>query len=316
MKYSTFPLFLVFVLLAGCGNFFKAHQPVIVMSTFDGDFSWGRLYAIHTDGSHASGIPGGLGDDPQWSKDGKWVVFSKDNFFEVNATQIILMRANGSHRIPLTDKKGDSRSPSWSPDGHAIAYEDSAKIYIVDVSCLIDGKSPKDCPISPRQITEEYSYSPDWDPSGNRILYNTHDAQPKEREIKVINADGAGPNETIFTPGLQYCRKPKWSPDGEEILVSCSEAVWGGGGMYRIRKDGTLLTSYLDLGISGDEPQWSPDGERIFFTSMMGEDLGEPVNMEGTVISNALYSMKPDGSDLLRLTSQSDEYIRWFALMP
>jgi Tol biopolymer transport system component len=304
-----FWLFLMFsIVLTGCSLLSRADQPVIVVDTFRGDFSLGALYAIHSDGSHASGIPAGLGDDPQWSKDGKWIVLRKHNFFDFNATQIILMRANGSHRIPLTEY-GYNRSPSWSPDVHTIAYESGNIIYILDVGCLLDGKKLKDCPLNPRRLTA--GNAPDWDPTGKKIVFNTIDYSTYESYIQVINADGTGPIETFSPSGIKNCYNPKWSPDGEEIVFGC-----GGEKIYRILKDGALITSYLDLGISGDEPLWAPDGERIFFTSMMGDDLGEPVNMEGTVISNALYSMKPDGSDLLRLTSRNDEYIRWFALMP
>ncbi len=311
IKLFTLVLSLTIMLLTSCTGTPKSSQPVIVIRSFRGDFSLGGFYAVHPDGSPAKGFPRSLlGDEPQWSKDGKWVVFSTYNrLFALNTSQIIFMRSSGRDRIALTDKEGDSRSPAWSPDGRSIAYEACGKIYVVDVSCFIEGGSIRECPILPRQIAS--GYDPDWEPTGERILYNTYESGSYNYSIQMVDSDGSGTAHTITTPGLEGCGEPKWSPDGSEIVFGCWDGI-----MYRILEDGTLLTSYVDLDISGRDPKWSPDGKRIFFVSVMADDLAKPVNMEGSVVSSALFSMKPDGTDVVRITSRNDEHIDWFSIQP
>lgn len=116
-------------------------------------------------------------------------------------------------------------------------------------------------------------------------------------------------NRDIFTIGLDgrparrltsdYAQDvdPAWSPSGESLVFSSTRDghlnVYsmdaGGGGLRRV-------TSALAQEF---EPSWSPDGRRIIFAS--GRDgASGPLGPRG--LPSSLYSVRPDGSDPVRLT--------------
>lgn len=80
--------------------------------------------------------------------------------------------------------------------------------------------------------------------------------------------------------------KPHWSPDGRAIVFLNSRDFFSALFRYDVATgERHQLTNYQnDL-----EPDWSPDGERIVFTT----------SRDGF---QELYTMRPDGSDLQRLT--------------
>jgi dipeptidyl aminopeptidase/acylaminoacyl peptidase len=57
--------------------------------------------------------------EPRWSPDGSKVVFvtGRDG-----ATEIYVMKADGTGLTRVTDHPGDDFSPAWSPDGTQIAF--------------------------------------------------------------------------------------------------------------------------------------------------------------------------------------------------
>src|SRR5258708_35062312 len=60
----------------------------------------------------------GQGSDinPQYSRDGKQIVFRSYQAAETNNTVIYTMNADGSNRLAISDPKGNTLNPSWSPD--------------------------------------------------------------------------------------------------------------------------------------------------------------------------------------------------------
>src|SRR3712207_1381995 len=125
-----------------------------------------------------------------------------------------------------------------------------------------------------------------------RIENNVFDAR-----LSVINADGSGQRPLTEFGGVQEWN-PKWMPDGQTIVF---ERFREGGKLSDIAtvdvNDGTqqvvLSTKYWET-----NPVASPDGTRIIFTS--NRDLPGAENRLGRGFE--LYTMAPDGSDIVRLT--------------
>jgi hypothetical protein len=85
---------------------------------------------------------------------------------------------------------------------------------------------------------------------------------------------------------------PSWSPDGKRIVFERSVA--GRANIYVVDANGSQLRALTSNGRSGI-PAWSPDGKTIVFS------IEHPVSSNGQETVN-LYSIRPDGTGLRRLT--------------
>jgi Tol biopolymer transport system component len=139
---------------------------------------------------------------------------------------------------------------------------------------------------------------PDWSPDGKRIaFYIEHkNAEPQPYcSIALMNADGSG--LTDLANRRHGCDgSPSFTPDGRRIVF----------GTYDDVKDVEHIAT-MDVG--GDDRQriptpWrrgvtspltSPDGKWVTFVLLRGEEGAR----------NSLYAMRPDGSQLHRLTPPS-----------
>jgi TolB protein len=77
----------------------------------DGNFD---IYAMDPDGSRLRKLTDNQGnnEDPSWSPDGRYLVFSSNRRGTYN---LCIMTANGQNQRRITFMKGDQTSPSWAP---------------------------------------------------------------------------------------------------------------------------------------------------------------------------------------------------------
>lgn len=114
--------------------------------------------------------------------------------------------------------------------------------------------------------------TPRWSPSGDLLAYRRVDG------VYVSRPDGTGVRRLWGPSGPN--RSPQWSRDGQSIL-------WGSGP--------SIVVSSIDgakgrIVAEGVDAVWSPENDRIAFaTPRCGADQG-------------VYVVRPDGSDLMRLS--------------
>jgi Tol biopolymer transport system component len=145
---------------------------------------------------------------------------------------------------------------------------------------------------------------PAWSPDGRRLAFKT--SQLGSNELAVINADGTG--ETLLTSTFHWSEgQPAWSPDATKLLYRrtpqnplVQNADTWVLDIARSAVDPTQPVTEPVLLRTGDEryPSYSPDGTQIAFRGDL--DLAEPSGDE------ELYVMNADGTNLRRLTSNSD----------
>lgn len=90
----------------------------------------GNLFVAAVDGSERVDL--GRGYRPAWSPDGEWVAFqvSEDEGHYFTASELYVVRRDGSERQALTNTRGDlEMNPSWSPDGTSLVYDSRGTIY-------------------------------------------------------------------------------------------------------------------------------------------------------------------------------------------
>lgn len=194
------------------------------------------IYAVQSDCVNVSGdcarvvvkISQAAGQyaSPAWSREGELIAYMYRPTADPGAAfEIWTMRVDGTAPIQLTEIGGFD--PSWSPDGHTIAFESHV-------------------------VGEE------WGVTAGETLCG------RCGNIFVMGLDGSMPRR--LTHALPDTSQPAWSPLGNEMAVVSAEghdlAEPGTNTfIFILTPDGEIVSRLID----GSWPAWSPDGLRIVF---------------------------------------------------
>jgi Tol biopolymer transport system component len=260
-------------------------EPVVFTSTRDGR---SEVYVMNADGSRQVRLTDNSGEDsaPTWSPDGARVVWASARGGV--ARQLHTMNSDGSDVRRLTSQPGTPGWPDWSPDGRHIAYhaargDGNWDIWVINA----DGTEPR------RLTTSGSGQRPRWSPDGRRIAYTYHHlgGTLSWAQIALMSADGSG--LTILGGGELQAIHADWSPDGRQLAFSTWQQANGGlMGTMRlaiINDDGSGLRLLGSNTMGAIDIDWSATSGRIYFAS----------SMTGF---NQVFSIRPDGTDLRRLT--------------
>ena len=229
--------------------------------------------------------------DPAWSPGGKELVFESDR---ANGRYSDLWKMSQSGKKPqkLTDLKGPSRVPAWSPDGKWIAFAFGGPFvptgtYIYRITLIPFNSMPG---TSPRFLTKTASGScsnPAWSHDARQIAFDCNSGG--DTQIWRMSARGGTPTQ-LTKKGEGQNSNPSWSPDGRQITFGSNRS--GTSQIWVMSEKGgapTQLTGKSSRDGQNFDPSWSPDGQTIAFAS------NREVNME-------IYSMRADGSGQTNLT--------------
>ena len=123
------------------------------------------------------------------------------------------------------------------------------------------------------------------------IAYQSREPGEKVWYVHVMDSDGS--NRVRLVEGQAgFLAAPSWSPDGSQIAFVSD--VEGEPDIWVMGSDGSSLVNLTEHEAKDHSPAWSPDGEWIAFASVRDSLYWE------------LYLMRPDGSDVQRLTWWED----------
>jgi TolB protein len=172
---------------------------------------------------------------PDWSPDGKWVVYCS---YQHDAIELWLLNLETGKTQQLTDGGAVNVEPRWSPDGKRIVYVSTAynKRFHIFAAEVRDGKL---------------------------------------EAIERLTGETKSPLPRYYYSAFDMEISPVWSRDGEEILfVSNRGHIHGTGGFWRMKAHLGAEAREIHYEETNwkARPDFSPDGSRIVYSSYLGRN--------------------------------------------
>ncbi|MDX1645303.1 MAG: DPP IV N-terminal domain-containing protein, partial [Thermoanaerobaculia bacterium] len=286
--------------------------------------------------------------DPQISPDGGWIAYVR-NFMDIQrdrrASNIWLVRFDGSEHRPLTSGSAQNTSPRWSPDGERLLYvsthSGSTQLHVAWLDAGQEARLT--------QLTEPPS-AVSWSPDGRQIALSMSvpyepepladlpeppegaewAARPRVVERVTYRADGTGFLDPSFTHkfvvpaeggtprqvtsgDFHHRGASSWSPDGSSLIFSANrhpdwELEPQNSEIYELVLEDGTIRALTDRFGPDHSPVVSPDGTKIAY-------LGFDDRYQGYQVTG-LYVMDRDGSEPRLVTADLDRDVeapRWSA---
>lgn len=218
---------------------------------------------------------------------------------------IYAVNVDGTHERLVLCGPLDQMQPEVSPDGQRLIF-----VRTVGVSCCgpgselytADSDGSGVAPLFPPDDADDYRS--DFSSDGTRIAFSRGSGGGAVANIFTASPDGSDLRQ-LTTAASNVA---SWSPDGRQLVYNRGVRLWV------MDADGGNAHPITDAHAGADtSPQWSPKGDRIAFGSTRDSlaTLAEPGCVTGGCAE--VYTVRPDGSDLVRLTTNTaqDRYATW-----
>jgi Tol biopolymer transport system component len=155
---------------------------------------------------------------PSWAPDGRRLVVQRRPR-EGGASQLWLIGSDGESRPLLGDRASDQTKGWFTRDGGRVVFtrkpRDGGPADVWSVG--VDGSDPR--LLAGGDATSEHSGRPS--PTRDELAFvSDRSGSP---QVWLAPLDGAPPRRLTAAPGGAYT--PRWSPDGELLVVSVSQAL-------------------------------------------------------------------------------------------
>lgn len=235
----------------------------------------GGIQLMNADGSSQRPLGKASGERPQWSPDGRSLVYSGGNGTlcvppaqRCAFTDVWTVGADGTGERKVLDR---AVHPVWSPGGRRLAFRDFVIGEGGDVVDSLKVASPDGSNVrtlSRAEAIDGVRSVPAWSPNGKWIAFNTFNMYESYHRLFVIRPDGS------HLRPFNYGTYPAWSPNGKLIAFERERGVWI---IPLTGKRARRISTY------GDCPTWSPRGKWIAFITNRRE------------VDSKLVIVRPDG---------------------
>jgi Tol biopolymer transport system component len=217
---------------------------------------------------------------PAWSADGKRLAWCHGVQAGGGVIDIWTMKGNGTDKVQVTDLRGRSTFPDFSPDGSKIVFTSmpagatNADLFVIGV----DGSGLV-------QLTTHPGFDglPAWSPDGRQIVFTSD--RSGGGQVFVMDADGTDVVQLTFDDTFKD-QIPDWSPDGSRIAYAAGDP----GDIRVMNSDGSDQQTIVGGATDDFGSAWSPDGTQIAFARFDNRTV-YVVNADGT----GLHALRPFG---------------------
>jgi TolB protein len=217
---------------------------IVFLRIFPGGFGFPQTAVHVVDGSGGaatritSPTAGTDDNDPEWSPDGTWIVFSRSlSASGLPDAELYMCRPDGAGLIQLTRLGGWNGDPDWSPDGSWIAFAHSGELWVIRP----DGTDARSLGLR--------GSSPSWSPDGSRIAYLG--AIGNVLRLLVASADGSD-HRVVSWDVEPMSSAPTWSPDATRLIYEGKD-----GELHAIAIDGAARVDLTQTFGRDADPDWS-----------------------------------------------------------
>ena len=189
---------------------------------------------------------------------------------------------------------------AWDPSGHRVYFDSDIAGGIH--AFAVDARGRHLIQLTSGDGTE---FAPRIAPDGRRVALEHENADLTIGGVFLAHRtrDGlAGLRRLTTSPALAiggFDTPGDFSPDGSQIAflrVLKTTRPNAQSAVFVVGIDGSGLRQVTPYGLNASPPRWAPDGSRLLFSSNWDNFTAE--------INTDVYSIRPDGTDLTRLTHE------------
>jgi Tol biopolymer transport system component len=244
---------------------------------------------------------------PVWSPDGKTLLFDSNrtdpdpNDADV-VNDVFAMRPDGTGVTKLTDSKGLSGEPAWSPDGALIAMEADRGDPAHEQGIYVMNADGSDMRLLTTAGAGFHDGKPRFSPNGKLLAFTRFRGKDlnEKAAIYTVRLDGSGLHR--LTTFAIHADDLDWSPDGKLLAFDGYPNPNAYGDIYVVDVNGRHLRNltHNPAGKAGSaDPVFSPDRQWILFLDN---------RVLGGRGQTGLATMKPDGSGERFLSPRNVEH--------
>jgi hypothetical protein len=134
------------------------------------------------------------------------------------------MSLAGGAPVPLTSSPGDEFSPSWSPDGHEVAFQGGGGTTSGEPSTawVVSAEGGTPARLAREPHTDGF---PRWSPDGLHIVFFSTERRPLVGAWIVSRDTVGGPWSEPAPLADFFCARPDWAPDGSGVICLSAGAL-------------------------------------------------------------------------------------------